>query len=855
MWVTTWRPHLEGVSFIRYALNFLVVIIAALLCAIVFSPATHAADAKWESGSLIYNDQSYQGPTKADKSTAAKLGIPENSEYYESIKGGATDADPKISRILYFPPGADKKDATSAQYAEYTVDDKDITNVKYTKTGQSSAVAVDKASYEKGGEKEQTSCAVNGIGYIICPIMNNIADGMDKVYDILKSFLNVHPLSTDRDGALFKAWLYMLALANLLFVAGFLVIIYSYVSNQGVKQYDLRTIIPRLIVAAVLINASYYICAIAVDASNIFGANLQDVFNTIRDNLKGNATTDPNTWKWSAITTYVLSAGTIGGVALALGTYGLAAIHLLMPMLITAIIAVLVAVVILAARQALITVLIIVAPLAFAAFILPSTQKYFNKWKDVFMTMLIMYPIFSVLFGGSQLAAMLIAQNATSVITMMLAMFVQVAPLVITPFLIKFSGSLLGKVAGIVNNPAKGLGDRAKNWSSNKADLAKNRRAAEGKFGTGLTRRLDKVKKRDEERKKAYEAGLGSQYSRSKMGRRQAVASKIAEVDHEVAQAENSTYLHELTSKKGAQYHEALGDKTAMKTYNTLHRLEEQKAVQASRQAIADDIHKADHATELVTNQALQQAAGGIGGVMGQQIATARATQTLREDFGKQVAASTELLKHFGKELNNAQLEKLAYGGKDIVGKDSQGREYKFDASAIGDAMHEAAAAKFMQETNAAGFEKFLKHVSDHQDDGYVSLNSTVKDIAMKQFSGKLPYLAGKSLDLIDQGKAGSSNIKGEGHVRMVVQTIEGGKIGPEKLAMADPEGIKNMIDVITRYNNGERDVMRQVGDGAVFAAEMSSLKDAAHMALHDDILKGKLTASLKSQLETLERL
>lgn len=83
-------------------------------------------------------------------------------------------------------------------------------------------------------------------------------------------------------------------------------------------------------------------------------------------------------------------------------------------------------------------------------------------------------------------------------------MFIQVAPLIITPFLIKFSGSLLGRIAGMVNNPAKGLGDRAKNWSKSQADMAKQDRMTKGSLGSGMARTLDNVKRKDEARKSVW---------------------------------------------------------------------------------------------------------------------------------------------------------------------------------------------------------------------------------------------------------------------------------------------------------------------------------------------------------------
>lgn len=553
MWVTFSRPHTGGVSLVRHARNFLVVIFAALLTTVVFSATAFAADAKWEGGDLVYDDRTYKSAGIASANVAEQIGIPAGAEYYENIDEEVT---PSISRILYFPENTNKEDATNAQYVEASLEGGGTEATTYTNIRGPTAVAVDQASFADGGTAEQTSCAIDGVGFIICPIMMLLAEAMDKMFNVLKSLLHVAPLTGATHTGLYEAWKYMLALANLCFVAGFLVVIYSYVTGQGVSNYDLRKIIPRIIIAAVLINASYHICAIAVDASNIFGANLQDVFNGMRSELATNSETrtDQNTWMWANLTTLILSAGTIGaGLYVGLGAFAGAALHLLTPILVACAIAIFVALVVLALRQALITVLIVVAPLAFAAFILPSTQKYFDKWKDLFMTMLIMYPMFSVLFGGAQLAAHIIAQNATSILTLLFAMFIQVAPLVLTPFLIKFSGSLLGRIAGMVNNPAKGLGDRINNRSKAKRQLALEKNVADGRRGTGLARRLMDGKAHDEEELKKAQARRKRKREATQRGRDLAVSAMYEDMMGEAVTNDNKALFDARKLQDGSQ--------------------------------------------------------------------------------------------------------------------------------------------------------------------------------------------------------------------------------------------------------------------------------------------------------------
>ena len=862
MWVNTWRPHLEGVSLWRYALNFLVVIIAALLWTTLTSPATHAAEATWNTsnGSIRYANLDFQGPQTADGTTPP--GVPSGAVYYQNLSNSG--GSPKAN-IVYFEKDADLKNTTNAKYAQYDYDQG--ATQKYSNPTNQRGISIDKQPADAADKKEQTSCVVGGIGFVVCPVMKFLAEAMDKVYDVLKTFLSVQPLSTNREGGLYKAWAMMLTIANVLFVIGFLIIIYSYLTGQGVKQYDLRTIIPRLIVAAVLINISYYICAAAVDASNIVGANLQDVLNGVRNELSGNQATSQSTQTWANIATLVLSGGTIaagGMTALALGP---AALHLLTPMLVSAGIAVIVAVVVLAARQAIITVLIVIAPIAFAAFILPSTQKYFDKWRGLFMTMLLVYPMFSVLFGGSQLAAMLIAQNATSVITVMLAMFIQVVPLVITPFLIRFSGSLLGKVAGMVNDPTKGVGDRAKNWSKERLDTAKDRRMAQnpGKnFALRGMQRLDKGKRDREAKRKTYQAQRNATYAMqseqlaidqkraeareaaanlrndaafeaSKLtnstAKREAVQHQMAEMSLHNQKARFENYMKELESNKGAEMHarNPNGDDVAATLGNQVHSLAQDHLVQESRKSFAESTHRVEFANSMVDSQALQQAAAGIGGEAAQKLATARATQTIREDFGKGIAAQTELLKHFSDGLDNASLKELALG-RAASGKDSQGRTYEFKVNGdIGGELHEAAVAKFLKETNYEGASDILRAASDNRE-AWRGLHGTIKDAVIATHASKAPFLSGQALDRIDQGHATSAG----GYERMIIDYINKGKFSRQALATADSVALEDMLGLMQAYHDGTIPAGAGSFDRRLLGAQIENLIEAASATLSD---------------------
>lgn len=466
----------------RLSTRNLLVFVAGLLAAafslaLLTTSTAHAApDASWEGTQIKYEDNLY---TRTDDGMANDpRGIPEGANvfYYQD-----RTVWPHKMHFIYFTENVDVNTAEQAVYSTALFDSTKPEDERYSDISESKVITL--AAYNDPDENT-TSCNQEGIGWIICPLTNWLAKGMDALYSLISGFLEVRPVQTSTDNALYRVWSVMRNFANVLFMVGFLAIIYSQITSVGLSNYAIKKMLPRLVVAAVLVNISYWICAIAIDASNILGYSIQDIFMNVRENLVG---PEGNTWElvnWQSITGAVLAAGagatalTIGGIAFVASAGS--SIFLLLPILVGVLMAVLVALLIMAARQAIITILLVISPLAFVAFLLPNTEKYFEKWRSIGTTMLLLFPIFSVLFGGAQLAGALIIQNADSINLVILGLATQVAPLVITPLLIRFSGSLLGRIAGIVNNPNKGLIDRTRKFAEERAGQMKSRQLAKG---------------------------------------------------------------------------------------------------------------------------------------------------------------------------------------------------------------------------------------------------------------------------------------------------------------------------------------------------------------------------------------
>lgn len=675
--------------------KFLIVVAALVVTTFAYlflaSPTAHAADADWNGAAVTYSGNQYV--SAPDAKAGDGTGLPAGTHLYVYVDPASTS--PQKAHVIYFPAGADPSKATSAQYADYNFTPPDhFSNQSGVKT--ISITPSPSATASKG----TTSCDSTftfGVGWIVCPITNFLSSAMDWLFGILSDFLTVRPVQTTQDNALYRAWSFMRNFANVAFVIAFMIIIYSQLTSFGLSNYGIKRLLPRLIIAAVLVNISYWICAVAIDLSNILGYSLQEIFITLRNHLVGG---EGNSWdivSWKSIGGFILSGGTaavaggIAGYALLAGTVG-GALYLLLPILVGALMAVLVALLIMAARQAIVTIMVILSPLAFVAYLLPNTEKYFDRWKDLFLTMLIMFPAFSVIFGGAQLAGVAIIQNADSINTLLLGMAVQVAPVAITPLLLKFSGSLLGRIAGMVNNPNRGLVDRTRKWSQERANQHKarvlanpgtRRRDALGR----VARNIDHRRRAREGWQKANEAFADANWENTHAAHDIHFASHRAALMKEVGENEaqarfeaaklTSAELQDLEvnarasklrtdlskARVEANWEELkAGDArstvtpaglsvAALANYmhdrnnlaQDLHDTTIDTRVESQRQRAAQHIQTQQFASELDTNATLRQVAGGID-INGAVKAHAAAVSELAKTRSEEVEAGVKLL-------------------------------------------------------------------------------------------------------------------------------------------------------------------------------------------------------------------
>ena len=424
-------------------------------------------------------------------------------KYQEALRQSATDtacvglADENLKAIC--KDGVNHKGNSAYCGKQYQEPDE----INACKQGQSAEIKTPSEGDGGGEEEEKNSCGIDGMGWLICPLMTFMGGIADASYSVISQFLNIRPAifgkGSDAVGAE-QAWNFFRDIANVIFVLLFLWVIFSQVSSIGISNYGIKKVLPKLIVGAVLVNLSFYICQLAVDLSNILGFTLKEALEGAVSGVGGSSSN-------SAIASGLGAA--VAGILVLTGTVLFAALAVSIPTLLSLMLVLLVVLVILIVRQAAIVLLISIAPLAFAAWLLPNTESLFKKWVSMFRGLLMVFPIISLLYGAGKLAGAILMTTATSdpndtAITMQFAgLAASILPLGATPFVLQSSLNSLGNIgakigrmganahsrfAGNIKGAAKGrvdnsvIGDTKRKYS----DFMNRKRASRrtGKFAT-----------------------------------------------------------------------------------------------------------------------------------------------------------------------------------------------------------------------------------------------------------------------------------------------------------------------------------------------------------------------------------
>lgn len=306
---------------------------------------------------------------------------------------------------------------------------------------------------EGDDEKDKCNAGFFGFGFLLCPGQNLLNLIIDFLYGIIENILDWRLLETN--GSQIKSyWEKFLSIANVILVIAFLIIIYSTATSAGLNNYDIKKMLPRIVILAIVINISFYVCAAIVDLCNIAGRGVMALLISTSPG-EGLGLGEKIGNVVSNVATGV--AGGIAGVV--------AGVILFVSIGPPAVLALIVIILALIFRGVALTMMVIISPIAIALYLFPSAamNKWHVKWRDAFIKMLLVYPMFMAVWGGSKLIASVTASTQNPIIGFITSLICTIAPAVAIIPLFKMSGDVMGKataaIAGskLANSAATGI--------------------------------------------------------------------------------------------------------------------------------------------------------------------------------------------------------------------------------------------------------------------------------------------------------------------------------------------------------------------------------------------------------------
>ena len=380
----------------------------------------------------------------------------------------------------------------------------------WTKKNDEAKAAIEEMDKQaKESNKDKNSCAIEWIGWIVCPIVRGSTGVVVGLYNFMQAnFLNIKSdqlfSNSGKGQEAFKHWVTFRDIANIFFVIMIAIIIFSQVTGVGISNYGIKKMLPKIIIYAILVNISWYIVVIAIDISNIVGSTL---FKWLSND--GNWSFSSDVQKETSPVEGILTGTVATGALIAAGvTAALVGGATILLFIASAALAVVMTVFILMIREAAVIVLVVTSPLAFVAGLLPNTEGLFKKWIKLTKNMLMIYPICSLIVGGalfvSNLLYGVVDDPLLKIIYGVLPILSLFAIIAVIKTVLSFIDGLtggnlrgaLGRMSGRINAAAQDS-----NWA--RASRAKAMDRTIGGIAIGKNARNDKFEEGQYERDKA----------------------------------------------------------------------------------------------------------------------------------------------------------------------------------------------------------------------------------------------------------------------------------------------------------------------------------------------------------------
>lgn len=284
-------------------------------------------------------------------------------------------------------------------------------------------------------------CDAGALDFILCPITDLLNEVNEAIIGFITKGLVVQTGGfADDSSQLRQLFDKVLLLSNGLFALIFIIIVFGNTLSLGIDAYTIKKALPRLVIAVILAQFSYFIAGSIIEIGNVLSQGILAL----------------------------LSNQTLQVASLSSTVSGIASILLEITFLLISFVAVLVGIFVLAIRQIIIVGLMITGPLAFAAWVLPNTDKAFKFWFSNLVKLSMMGPIIVGMLAGSFVLKSAVDASGGNWIVQLGGAALPIIALLYLPKTFKWSGQLMsatgGKVAGMgtsainkgVTQPIKG---------------------------------------------------------------------------------------------------------------------------------------------------------------------------------------------------------------------------------------------------------------------------------------------------------------------------------------------------------------------------------------------------------------
>lgn len=362
--------------------------------------------------------------------------------------------------------------------------------IKVIKVDTSKAGAVDAGKASNSDNTTPTdTCPINtwGLRWIGCPLFDAANQAINKLEAVVTSWLandvngifggsNACKATGDTSCAYYSAWNSFRVLAiSLIIIAGIIMVVSEATGLAIFDAYTIRKVLPRLLISVILIAISWWLMKFVVQFFNNISAWVASLISwPFHDVINSASHGKP----WSIVGQWAVILGAI----LVLGPFGILSYAG------TIFLALAVGWITLVVRRMLIIFAIMSAPLFIACFIMPNTQKLGKFWRDGFIGLLLMGPVFTLAVTLGQITAAVSNKDGNSDPFGIISFACLVLPIMSIPVLFsKIGGSVAGLI-GFVNDKSKGSFDRLKNYRTNEIQRRGQRAKSGELFGSGMLR-------------------------------------------------------------------------------------------------------------------------------------------------------------------------------------------------------------------------------------------------------------------------------------------------------------------------------------------------------------------------------